>query len=434
MHGLVHPHALGDEPVVDRAQRLHHPTVDAGLLAHLAAGRRLDRLARLHVPLREHPLQRALAGTTSDQDHLRAACAGGRHRPAPGASRTTRPPAEVSASVGSGRRPRRADRPAEGRDTARWYERETPRPVVRAPGGRREPGPGRARRALPLLPVPAPTGPDDAEADQRRLTAAQQRAVAELVRVAPVVSELGRAVRGSRARARAGRRLGPRRAPRPARRRPRLRHRPPAPSRPEPSWTAGPTRSGTPASPSARSAPARGRTVSRSRPTAARRTTRTPASPRCTYGDTLVGDLRAPRLHGQRDGGDAARPDVRRPVRRAGRPGRRSAAHAGHAGGVLLRRPAADDAGGQVPAQLGFSVDPAVRDADHADGRPDRDRLARSGCSSSSSSSSRAPTRSPRCASSSTPGSAEHVLPELPACCGWRSTSTTGTRTCTSTR
>jgi poly(A) polymerase len=41
-----------------------------------------------------------------------------------------------------------------------------------------------------LLPVPAPSGPDAAEADAHRLTAAQQRAVAELVRVAPVVSEL----------------------------------------------------------------------------------------------------------------------------------------------------------------------------------------------------------------------------------------------------
>ena len=189
MHGLVHPHALGDEPVVDRAQRLHHPTVDPGLLADLAAGRRLDRLARLHVPLREHPLQRALAGTTSDQHHLLAACAGVVTCGA-GASRTTRPPAEVSASVGSGRRPRRADRPAEGRDTARWYERRTPgRSPARRVGGENPDGAGPVG-ALPLLPVPAPTGPDDAEADQRRLTAAQQRAVAELVRVAPVVSEL----------------------------------------------------------------------------------------------------------------------------------------------------------------------------------------------------------------------------------------------------
>ena len=54
---------------------------------------------------------------------------------------------------------------------------------------------------------------------------------------------------------------------------------------------------------------------------------------------------RPARLHRQRDGGLAARQRRRGPLRRGGRPGPRAAAHAGPPGGLLLRRPAADDAG-----------------------------------------------------------------------------------------
>ena len=75
-----------------------------------------------------------------------------------------------------------------------------------------------------------------------------------------------------------------------------------------------------------------------------------PASrkPAVDFGDTLTGDLGPSRLHRERDGGVGARPRVRRPVRRRGRPRAPAAAHARPARGLLLRRPAADAAGRAV--------------------------------------------------------------------------------------
>ncbi len=49
--GLVHPPAVGDEPVVDAPQRGEHTAADAGLLGDLADGGLLGGLAQLDVPL-----------------------------------------------------------------------------------------------------------------------------------------------------------------------------------------------------------------------------------------------------------------------------------------------------------------------------------------------------------------------------------------------
>ena len=57
----------------------------------------------------------------------------------------------------------------------------------------------------------------------------------------------------------------------------------------------------------------------------------TSRKPDVEFGDSLDGRPRPPRLHRQRDGGAAARPRVRGPVRRRGRPRAPGAAHAGHA-------------------------------------------------------------------------------------------------------
>ena len=78
------------------------------------------------------------------------------------------------------------------------------------------------------------------------------------------------------------------------------------------------------------------------------------ASPTVKYGTSLVGGPGAAGLHDQRDGGAAALVRARRPVRRPGRAEGEGDQDAGAAGGLLLRRPAADPAGGAVrrPARL----------------------------------------------------------------------------------
>ena len=90
------------------------------------------------------------------------------------------------------------------------------------------------------------------------------------------------------------------------------------------------------------------------------------------------------------------------------------AAHAGHAGGVLLRRPAADDAGRAVRRPARLRGRPRGRRRDDGHGRPHRDRLGRAGTG-----------RAEQAAALGTPqqglrllvdtGLADHVLPELPA-------------------
>ena len=127
--------------------------------------------------------------------------------------------------------------------------------------------------------------------------------------------------------------------------------------------------------------------------------------------------------------------DVRRPVRRAGRPRRRRAADAGPAGGLVLRRPAADAAGRPVrrPARASRSTRRCVAAMTAMADRIEivsaervRDELTKLLL---------APRPAARaCGCSSTPGWPTLVLPELPRAARWRSTSTTGTRTSTSTR
>ena len=70
--------------------------------------------------------------------------------------------------------------------------------------------------------------------------------------------------------------------------------------------------------------------------------------PTVDFGDTLDGRPGPPRLHRQRDGRPPARPGRRGSVRRGDRPRVRSPPDAGHAGGLVLRRPAADAARGAV--------------------------------------------------------------------------------------
>ena len=88
---------------------------------------------------------------------------------------------------------------------------------------------------------------------------------------------------------------------------------------------------------------------------------------------------RPARLHGQRDGGAGARPRDRGPVRRRGRSRPRRAAHPGPARGLLLRRPAADDARRAVRRPARLHRRPGGRRRDAGDGRSDRDHLRRAG-------------------------------------------------------
>ena len=88
---------------------------------------------------------------------------------------------------------------------------------------------------------------------------------------------------------------------------------------------------------------------------------------------------RSARLHGQLDGGAGAEPRVRRPVRRRRRPRRAGAAHARHAGGLLLRRPAADDARRALRRPARLHRRPRGGRGDDRDGRADRDHLRRAG-------------------------------------------------------
>ena len=171
---------------------------------------------------------------------------------------------------------------------------------------------------------------------------------AELDRIAPVIDDLGDAVRGGRPRAGAGRRSGARRDARPAAQRPRLHHLRAARARPSGCSTAGPTRSGTWAATSAPSAAARA--TGPVEITTYRSEAYDPASrkPTVDFGDTLDGRPRPPRLHRQRDGGAAAGPRSSRTRTAAWSTSRSGCCARRAARGLLLRRPAADDAGGAV--------------------------------------------------------------------------------------
>ena len=216
---------------------------------------------------------------------------------------------------------------------------------------------------------------------------ARRRAAARRRRAAARVAGGGRdrrAVPGGRARAGAGRRIGARRAAGPARRRPRLRDVGPARGVAGPARGLGRRRSGTSASRSARSARCaagtgceittyRADAYDRDHPQARGHLRRRPR-----------GRPAAPRLHRQRDGGAAAR---------AGRSSTRSAAWStwpptvlrtpGTPGGVLLRRPAADDAGGPVRRPARVRGRAGGRRGDDRDGRADRRSSPPSGSATS---------------------------------------------------
>ena len=70
--------------------------------------------------------------------------------------------------------------------------------------------------------------------------------------------------------------------------------------------------------------------------------------PVVAFGDSLEDDLVRRDFTGQRHGPAPARPRLRRPVGRPGRPRGRPPAHADDPGGLLRRRPAADDARGPL--------------------------------------------------------------------------------------
>ena len=55
VHRLVHPAAVGDEPVVDAPQRGQHAAADAGLLGDLPDGGLFGGLTQLDVPLGQRP-------------------------------------------------------------------------------------------------------------------------------------------------------------------------------------------------------------------------------------------------------------------------------------------------------------------------------------------------------------------------------------------
>ena len=135
---------------------------------------------------------------------------------------------------------------------------------------------------------------------------------------------------------------------------------PPTPAR-TPCWRcspAGRTRSGRPASPSARSVPAAPGTtveITTFRADAYDRVTRNPV---VAFGETIADDLvrRDFTVNAMAVELTGPRALLRRPARRAGRAGRRGAGHPGHAGGVVRRRPAADAAG--RPVRLPARADP----------------------------------------------------------------------------
>ena len=106
---------------------------------------------------------------------------------------------------------------------------------------------------------------------------------------------------------------------------------------------------------------------------------------------------------------------VRRPVRRAGRPRAAGAANPGHAGGVVLRRPAADDACRPVRRAAGLRRRARGRRGDDRHGGAARDHLGRADPRRAGQAGLLRPHPRRGLACWSTPGWPTHVLPELPA-------------------
>ena len=115
VHGLVDAPVVGDEPVVDGAERRQHPAPDAGLLLDLADRGVLSRLAGLEVALRQRPQQPAPPVEPADQRHARAAGRAVDHQAAGGGLLDRRRPRRS----GPPRR-LRDRREAGGGDICRW--------------------------------------------------------------------------------------------------------------------------------------------------------------------------------------------------------------------------------------------------------------------------------------------------------------------------
>ena len=283
MHGLVHPAVLGDEPEVDGAQRRDHPADDAGLLLDLAHRGLLGGLAR--------PRCGPWAATTAAG---RAGPAG--RSPRPRRRRGRRP----------GRRPRSRRRCA----AACGDPMAGPRGARPSGRGRWTCGDGNDRAAVPPYPAAAPRRPRDPAAHGLTSTLARRvrsssgaRRRRRRSRARPAECgrgdgagpagrrRAGRPVRRRRAPAVPGRRQRAGRAARPAGRRPGLHHRRPPGRRAGAARRAGRTRSGRPASRSARSAPAAAACtveITTFRADAYDRVTRNPV---VAFGDTIADDL-----------------------------------------------------------------------------------------------------------------------------------------------
>ena len=146
-----------------------------------------------------------------------------------------------------------------------------------------------------------------------------------------------------------------------------------------------------------------------------RPTTPDSRKPEVEYGDSLDGRPGPARLHRQRDGGDAARA-ASSWTRTAGWSTWRTGCCARPAArGLVLRRPAADDARRPVRRPARLHRRPGGGRGDDRHGRPDRRSSRPSGSATSWSSWSLAPHPRRGLALLVETGLAEHVLPELPA-------------------
>ena len=363
MDDLVHPALVGREPVVDGAElgerpgpgcrsprrpRGRRPAASVSSSSRWPLGRHHStRPARLRRAISGDPgaaaVRRRRRGRRRTSPPPRAA--GGRRAAVRGRSGGAHP-VTVTSALAVPRVLRRSARLQAGPSPYPW------RPCLR-----------RCREPARRRPAPARAGP-----------AAAHRA--------------RRAVRGRGARAGAGRRPGARRVPRPAVAGPGLHDRRATPEQTErdPAPLGRRALGRRPRVRHDRRAQrgepiiGRGHDLPRRRLRPRRR-----ASPRSPFGDNLEDDLVAARLHRQRDGAAAAR-RWSSSTRTAGWPTwpRGVLRTPGHPGGVVRRRPAADDAGRPVrrPARA-VAVAPEVRGGDDGDGRPASRSSRPSGCATS---------------------------------------------------
>src|SRR5277367_3991111 len=67
VHGFVHPPPVGDEPVVDAAQRSQHAAVNSGLFRDLTDRGLLGRLTELDMAFRQRPQHQAAPVDATDE-------------------------------------------------------------------------------------------------------------------------------------------------------------------------------------------------------------------------------------------------------------------------------------------------------------------------------------------------------------------------------